>query len=257
MNYIFNLHKGFKAKLKKNIFIYKVNEKKNFIKEKIKTYKKIFSIEKKIIFVRTPRSGSTFLTNFLKLIEPKIKYKVFYSSHYSNLDFIIGRSKYILIVRNPIRRFYSAFYFLKTLKVGTYYHKNHEIWKKFKDINELCENLSDENYSKEANKFIYRSHHISRSLSQQFSIDKLKKYQPYFVFEYEDLKNDINHFLTKNNIVFDITLHNTIENKEKNLFYKNFNLSQKSKKNLEILLKKDIEIYNYLVKNKFKINNAK
>ena len=68
---------------------------------------------------------------------------------------------------------------------------------KFKDINELCENIFDENYSKDANNLIYRSHHISRSLSQQFSIDKLKKYQPYFIFELENLKNDINQFLKK------------------------------------------------------------
>lgn len=254
MRYILNLYSNLKIELKKNIFIYKVNDKKNFIIEKIKVYKKIFSIKKKLVFIRTPRSGSTFLTDALKLIESELRYKIIFTSHYSDLDFIIGKSKYILIIRNPIMRFHSAFYHDAIRNKGTYYHKNHKIWKKLKDINELCENIFDENYSKEANNLIYRSHHISRSLSQQFSIDKLKKYQPYFIFELENLKNDINQFLKKNNIVFDMNSFDTIQNKNEGLYYKKLNLSKKSIKNLEIFLKKDFEIYNYLKENKIKTN---
>jgi hypothetical protein len=257
MNYILNFYKRLKVELKKNIIIYNINDKKNSIKEKIKIYKKIYFNRIKIIFIRTPRSGSTYLTDVLKLIEAKLEYKILFTSHYSNLDFITGRSKYILIIRNPIIRFHSAFYMNSNNNQGTFYHKNHEIWKKYKDINELCENLLDENYANEAKKLINRSHHMSISLSQQFSIVKLKKYQPYFIFELENLKSDINQFLKKNNLVFDINLFNNIENENDGLYYKKFKLSKKSIKNLEIFLKKDFEIYNYLKENKFKINYIK
>ena len=48
----------------------------------------------------------------------------------------------------------------------------------------------------------------------------------------------------------------TIKNESKGLYYKKLNLSEKSIKNLEIFLKKDFEIYNYLKENKIKTNNT-
>ena len=97
-------------------------------------------------------------------------------------------------------------------------------------------------------------HHLNEGLSTFFKIEDIKKNPPLYIFEFLSLRKNIYHFLKDSNIVDKKKLDNFLNK----VFGKSPNkkkLSKISERKLKLFLKQDFKTFNYLMKNKSKINS--
>jgi len=166
--------------------------------------------------------------------------------------FLKQKNKYIITIRNPIDRFYSAFYHAKFRQRITYRPK--ELFKQFPHANDLAESIysNDKKLKKRVLKAFKYTHHLRESLITFIDKNTFLNNKPFYIFEVESLQKDLNRFCKKCNIP------KTKLPKKNKLNYKLLSpLSKKSIKNLKRYYKKDIELYLFLIKHKQTINNHK
>ena len=207
-----------------------------------------------IYFFHMHRSAGTSLNYFFLKINKTNKYKIIRFGHSikpRNINFS-NNNKYIFNLRHPLDLLCSSFN----------HNKKEEIKKiskyniKFLSLNFLAESLSSNNneMKKKAMKAMSSLKSFNYRLSNFVSINYLIKKPPFHIFNYKDLNSDFRDFCKKIfykkkikvRVVFK-SLKTTRSNKTR--------LSKLAIKNLKKYLIKDIEIYNYIIKNKKKINS--
>jgi hypothetical protein len=212
--------------------------------------KKITS--KKIIFIHLPKTSGRYLGKIFKQF--KLNKDIQTNSHQIKIFQLKKNNKYIISIRDPFSRIISAFYDSKRLYksgklVGPLYDY---IFLNYINFNELCEAIYNNNKDKNIhiNNFFYLTHHIVTGYSYFYFNTNPRVYNPYFIFEHETLYTDVKFFLKKMHISYKGDLPSI-----KNLKYDK-SLSSLSKKNLKLFFGNDeFEIYEYLKKNKNKINS--
>ena len=222
--------------LKKNKFIYQLNENKKFFFENF-----LFTKVNKLYFIAIPRSGTTLIGKLLHYF----KLDIIWSNHYLKPKFN-NKIIYITAIRNPIQRFVSAFYHTKFNQKKTFY-KN--FFLKYPEVSDLIDDINDKN----AISHIKLTHVLNEGLSTFYTIDYLKKNPPKFIFLYDKINHELNFFFNK------ILGFNKHELKKRILYKygvtKKKKLTNTQKKKLSLFLKNDIEIYNYLLKIRKKTNS--
>ena len=154
--------------------------------------------------------------------------------------------KYIIVIRNPIKRFISAFnwryHLVNNNKLERIrFKKETEIINKYKNVDNLCIDLENNpnifNGWRESNNYI---HHLKEDINFYLNkfVHECPKYQIAGVICTETLNNDMKHY-------FDIDV---INHEKKNSIYSR-NISDKSYKILKEYLKKDYLIINQMYKN--------
>ena len=225
--------------LKKIQFFFYVNDIIKYYKSNINFF---FKKKKKLQFITVPRTGSTLLINLFN----KFKLNIDWNNHYVKPKYFTN-SNYIISIRNPLDRFISAFYHVK-YNQKIYYHKNFFIL--YPEVDDLAKNIN----KKETKKYIRLCHHLNEGLSTFFKIEDIKKNPPLYIFEFLSLHRNIYYFLKDSNIVDKKKLNNFLSK----VFGKSTNkkkLSKISERKLKLFLKQDFKIFNYLMKNKSKINS--
>lgn len=168
------------------------------LKSRIAKY--ILNRESIIIYCRIGKSGSTLLTQALEKYEKKNKFQI--CQFHLQKALFKKKSKYIIILRNPIRRTISAFYSDE--------HKSKKMLKKYGSFNLICENLfikknrifsRNINLHNELNTFEHIKKNIQFHLEKV--INKLKSDQIFYIFTQENLSKEIFEVLKikKNNTV--------------------------------------------------------
>ena len=221
------------------------------IRYKFKKYNK-----NTIYFFHMHRSGGTSLNHYFLKINKISNYKIIRFGHSikpRNVNFS-NQNKYIFNLRHPIQLLISSFNQNKFEEIN----KINKINSKFKSLNLLIECLSskDKELKKKAFKAMSSLKSYNYRLSNFLDINFLKKRPPFHIFFYDKFQNDYEKFCKK---IF-IKRKNKIIVVNKNLKSKKSSeakLSKLAKKNIKNYLAKDIYIFNYIIKNKKKINNIK
>ena len=198
----------------------------------------IFRNKKKIQFITVPRSGTTLCLNLFD----KFRLNVDWNNHYVKPKYHTNIN-YIIAIRNPVDRFISAFYHSK-YNQQIFYHKN--FFTLYPEVDDLAKNIN----KSEATKYIRLCHHLNEGLSTFFKIEHIKKNPPLYIFEFSSLHKDMYSFLKsfdKKKISSSLSkIFGNSPNKKK--------LSKIGERNLKLFLKQDYKIFNFLMKNKSKIN---
>ena len=252
--------------LKRIEFIYFLNDFYERIKHQI-FYSFLFKYGKfshdTIHFLHVPRCGTTALVYALR--KTLLSKKIESYNHYVKCFFLGKKNRYIISIRNPINRFYSAFYHTKFRQPITYRPK--ELFKQFPNASDLAESIysNDKKLRKRAVKALKYTHFFRESLITFIDKNTFLNNKPFYIFEVENLQKDINGFCKKTKIPkVDVPPESVIwKKKGKNLGGKYFRtkkhftpaLSKKSIRNLSIYLKKEIKLYQLILKHKRKINN--
>ncbi len=194
----------------------------------------------KFVFVHLGKTGGSSVISMLK--KHKFNFEIV---HIQQVKFD-PLKKYVLLIRNPIKRFVSAFnwrYFLlvddickKNWSFSTKPATRNEILllKKYKTPNNLAENIANFDYEKD---YI---HHINENYEfyfQEFFLSHSQfSFQNIFVMNTESLQEDFQKLFGINEQL----------SREKNNPNYNCVLSLKAVENLNMFLHKDIEIYQKL-----------
>ena len=213
--------------------------------------------EKNVIyFFHMHRSAGTSLNYLFSIINKSSKYKIIRFGHsikINNLNFS-NENKYILNLRHPIQLLSSSFIYNKIEEIN----KMNKISNKFNSLNLVLENLSSRNIKikKEAFKAMKSLRSYKYRLSNLVNIEFLKVRPPFHVFFYDELEADYQKFCKK--ILFKKKIKVRVVNK--NLKTKNsqkIKFSKLAMNNMKNFLAEDIKIFNYIMKNKKKINSIK
>ena len=227
------------SSLKRFKFFYLINDIKNYYFNNLKF---IFKYKRKLQFITVPRTGCTLCINMFN----KFRLNIDWNNHYVKPKYN-SSNNYIISIRNPVDRFISAFYHAK-YNQQIFYHKDFFIL--YPEIDDLAKNI----HKKEATEYIRLCHFLNETLSTFFNIEYIKKNPPLYILEFSSLHKDIYFFLKNFNKVdkkkiakFLSNIFGSSPNKKK--------LSSDGKKKLNFFLREDIKVYNYLIKNKPKINS--
>jgi len=209
-----------------------------------------------IYFFHMHRSAGTSLNYFFSIINKTSKYKIIRFGHSikpRNLNFL-NENKYILNLRHPIQLLSSSFINNKIEEMN----KMNKISDKFNSLNLVLENLSSKNIKikKKAFKAMNSLKSYNYRLSNLVNIKFLKARPPFHIFFYDELEADYQKFCKK--ILF--KKKNKIRVVNKSLKSKDANKIKFSKlamNNMKNFLAEDIKIFNYIMKNKKKINSIK
>ena len=165
------------------------------------------------------------------------------SIKYFNHDVLfkdIEQLKEIIIIRNPIDRFTSAFFYLKqykTNKASVYFNTPEDLLKGFLNYDPMALNYL---------KIHDHSHHVN---GNKINTDWVFHPQiswvnnPYKIFLYENIENDFNNFLTE--IGYDIKIPHVNRSNKIDFVY-----NSDSIKLLKLLYKLDFELYESLLNNR-------
>ena len=141
-----------------------------------------------IVYCRVGKCGSTFLTQALEIYEKKNKFTI--CQFHLQKALFKKNSKYIIILRNPIRRTISSFYADE--------YKSEKMLKKYGSFNSICENLyikknnfkkKNINLQNELNSFKHIKKNIQYHLEKV--INKLQSDQIFYIFTQENLRKEI------------------------------------------------------------------
>jgi len=209
-----------------------------------------------IYFLHMHRSAGTSLNYLFSIINKSSKYKIIRFGHsikINNLNFS-NENKYILNLRHPIQLLSSSFIYNKIEEMN----KMNRISNKFNSLNLVLENLSSRNIKikKKAFKIMNSLKSHDYMLSKLVNIKFLKARPPFHIFFYDELEADYQKFCKK--ILF--KKKNKVRVVNKNLKTKKAQKIKFSKlaiNNIKNFLAEDIKIFNYLMKNKKKINSIK
>ena len=206
----------------------------------------------KFIFIHVPKTSGTYLSNIFR--KHNLTNKISMNSHDAKVFQLNPDNKYLISIREPFSRLTSSFYDAQKLnRQGKLNDKLYDhIFSNYNTFNHLCENIFNKKRGEDKiiKKFFFLTHHIITGYSYFFYKINPNIFKPSYIFEHENLENDIKTFLKR----FNIRKVNKID-KIKNTKYNKF-LSLLSKKNLKTFFgKREFEIYQSLKKNKKKINN--
>jgi len=230
--------------IKKNFLYLKTASSLKFIYSLIIPF--FYDDEKELIYIHIGKCGGGTLRDALKSSEIiKKNFNKLTDIHIKKPP-IKKKSKYVILIRNPLDRSISAFnYQLKLMNSGVEYYrfkKEHKILKKYKSLENIAKKLyiNDKLNLKVAKEF-KTIHHLEYDI--EYYLKKLIKFInkkqifAIFVTDYlnEDIKNKLN---IKNN-----------KHTRKNIVAKNKKfLSNQSKINLKKFLTKEYEIIDKLAK---------
>ena len=219
-----------------------------FINYKLKSYPKNV-----IYFMHISKCGGTTLRDaFIELNKfSNTKVRRFpHAVKANNLNFK-NKNKYIISIREPLSRYFSAYYDRKRSKELNKIERSY--YELFPTANKLAEALShkDNEIKFKAIEAMEKIELVNHKLEYWFSIDFLKKQKPYFIFEQEKLEEDFIEFCRL--IKFNKKINFYVRNKNLDKPESN-NLSHLAISNLKKYLKNDFQIYNYLTNNKKNIN---
>jgi len=223
--------------INEDIYLLYLKFKAFFIRHEYKKNKEIF-------FIHIPKTAGTTISNIFK--NKYFKNKIIIKGHYFRPFFLNKKNRYLLSIRDPIKRMESGFYQQrkdKADKIGNL------IFKKYLTFNTLAENLIVNNkvnyFAIFASKYLY-----SLNEGYRFFFINSKTRFPHYIIEQENLTKDLNFFLAKLNI------------KNQNKFirfkstsnFKKIKLSNLAIKNIKKIYKKEFLIYSKLKKSKVMIN---
>lgn len=227
-----------KKKLKKYKLFYYLNDVSKLIFYNLK-FK-----QKKLIFAQVPRSSTTIIISLIKNNLKDLK-NLEFPNHFFKPKFN-KNCNYFISIRDPIERFVSAYYHLKNGQFITYYD---DFFSQFPTI----EILAKEIFTKKAKSYIRFSHHLNENLESFLSLEYLQKNMPIYIISHDNILQDTTDFLKlrlNQNILNTCHFKKASINTKKN----DISLSEDARTNLKEFLKKDYEIYNYLIKEKKKVN---
>ena len=227
-----------KNKLKKIKLFYYLNDISKLILNNLK------SRRKKLIFAQVPRSSTTIIITLIKN-NLKDHSKLDFPNHFFKPKFN-KNCNYFISIRDPIERFVSAYNHIKKGQFISYYE---DFFFQFPTIEILAKQL----FTKKAMSYVRLSHHLNEDLKSFVSLEYLKKNMPSFIISHDDLLKDTENFLK---LRFDQKKIDVSHFQKKIITTqkKEINLSKSALMNLKKFLSKDYEIYNYLIKEKQKIN---
>ena len=230
-----------KKKLKKIKFLYYLNDVSNLISANLRLE------NKKLIFTQVPRCSTSIITSLIKK-NLKDQSNIEFPTHYFKPKFN-KNCNYFISIRDPIERFASAYFHLKNGQFITYYDD-------FFSIYPTIEKLAKEIFSKKARNYIRLSHHLNEDLNSFITIEFLKKNLPAYLITHDSLLKDTEDFLK---LRLNLNSFDKTDFKKEIITTKkdDISLSKNALINLKEFLKKDYEIYNYLIKEKKKINSKK
>ncbi len=230
-----------KKLLKKIKFFYYLNDVSKLILNNLRFE------NKKLIFAQVPRCSTSIIISLIKE-NLQDQSNIELPNHYFKPKFN-KNCKYFISIRDPIERFASAYFHLKNRQFISYYDD-------FFSMYPTIDKLAQEIFSKQASDYVRLSHHLNEDLKSFISIEYLKKNLPTYLITHNNLLQDTEDFLKTR---FGLNFFNS-NNFERELIKTNENdlhLSKKSIINLKEFLKKDYQIYNYLIKEKKNINFKK
>lgn len=215
--------------------------------------------ENKLLFIHIPKCGGTTMKHAIEKINKQQNEKLIYSLKHELYSNHIKKKnhKFFFTIRHPYSVFCSAFYARNTHGQKRYMAHSpieKKIYQYFKSPNELAENLNNKNNNHKQNlakKAFQNIAGIRRRFDYWIKKPDLKKKSLFFIIEVEKFSNDFSKFLKKLNLP-EIELKPKNQNSNKI----NYFLSNNAKKNLDIFLRKDFDIYNEVLKIKKKINES-
>ena len=192
-----------------------------------------------LVIIHIGKCGGSTVSNTLQI--NNIKYT---GIHISKVEYNKDK-KYVIVIRNPVQRFISAFNWRYYLVCDIEKQKNRfknekEKLEKYKNIDNLCEELKHDknifNGNKKSGNYI---HHLKEDIFYYLEnfIDKCPKKQILGVICTETLKTDVKN-------IFDIDVK---KHKKNNKNYSK-NITDKNYKILKSYLKKDYEIIDKMYK---------
>ena len=230
-----------KKLLKKIKFFYYLNDVSKLISNNIRF------VNKKLIFAQIPRCSTSIIISLIKK-NLQDQSNIEFPNHYFKPKFNKNYN-YFISIRDPIERFASAYFHLKNGQFITYYDD-------FFSMYPTIEKLAQEIFSKKAMSYVRLSHHLNEDLKSFISIEYLKKNLPTYLISHDSLLQDTEDFLK---IRLGSNFFNSNNFKSKNIATNknDIPLSKKSIVNLKEFLKRDYQIYNFLIKEKNNINFKK
>lgn len=217
-----------------------------------------FFFRKRIHFIHIGRTGGSVLRDaLLKINLTQKKYFFCVYGHDFQAFNLKKKDKYIIIFRDPLKRFVSSFYSRKFKNISSYTKtklpkEEENILNTFQHANDLAESLcsNDENVKKKAIQAISTLKNVKDKYIHYINLKFMKKHPPLFIFKTESLEDDFSKFIKFLDIKTDISL-----SKDKNIMkkndYKNIpNLSNLSVSNLTKWYKDDILLYNSILSRK-------
>ena len=201
--------------------------------------------ETTLIYIHIGKCGGTTLLKSLKASSKTKKYLQKITIHLHKPP-IMKKAKYAIVIRNPIKRAISAYnwrynHVIKNNGKTNILRGEYKVLSKYKNINELAENLFINNKAnKKAHKDFRKIRHLREDISFYLKdlLPKISKKQIFAVFSTEGLNHDIYKILkVKNNSYENMNHHKTTPNNKK--------LSKFGYKNLKKFL---VEDYNCIEK---------
>lgn len=222
--------------LNKTIFIHELF--KRIIKNVIFKIKiKIPDSEETLILIHIGKCAGTTLDNVIKNNKAKLNYKNYFKIHLQKPP-ILKKAKYIIVIRNPIERIVSAFYWRSKIILLDKQQQNR--FYNEKNILEnltLIEILNNLYKSNKKNKVFHRKleriHHIKEGYYYYLNnlLKKINKEQILYVFTQENLTYELNSQLG-------IKVLGRLHENKKN---KNNEISKQALHNLKKFLKNDYD----------------
>ena len=230
-----------KKLLKKIKFFYYLNDVSKLISNNIRF------VNKKLIFAQIPRCSTSIIISLIKK-NLQDRSNIEFPNHYFKPKFNKNYN-YFISIRDPIERFASAYFHLKNGQFITYYDD-------FFSMYPTIEKLAQEIFSKKARSYVRLSHHLNEDLKSFISIEYLKKNLPTYLISHDSVLQDTEHFL-KIRLGSNFFNSNNFNSKIITTNKNDIPLSKKSIVNLKEFLKRDYQIYNFLIKEKNNINFKK
>jgi hypothetical protein len=174
--------------------------------------------------------------------------KIIGHGHSTKLHDLSPSAPYFFAIRNPVTRFYSAFYMRKSKEQPRLYREwtdgERAAYEQFPEANDLAESLfSESRMGRYAFEAMQNIGHMSYQHSWFKISDVLDKRQPISVLRQEKLAEDVARLLRKLGVDDSISLPADNTKAHRNEYFKTPPLSEKGVRNLQIWYAADIEYY--------------